>query len=174
MQPFCCPASVDPLQDAIHAPWVVLATVCILLGGAACDSSQLANHVVVDLHQRVSTSFLSLLAHAVMDPIPQLIFVFSSGGIPLGVPPMGVGGRVVFRWLLVSSSVGLQCGRQSTSRRKRIPWYPNSLNDSIGDSPQRVTLLRSLLTECQLVATLPICLHWGGWKRFHFGTRKPA
>jgi len=31
-----------------------------------------------------------------MDPETQLIFVFSSGGIPLGVPPMGVGGPGCF------------------------------------------------------------------------------
>ena len=43
----------------IQVSRVVLATVRVLLGGAACDSSQLANQVVVNLHQRVSTSFLS-------------------------------------------------------------------------------------------------------------------
>jgi hypothetical protein len=33
--PFCSPSSVNPMQDAIQAPWVVLATVGILLGGVA-------------------------------------------------------------------------------------------------------------------------------------------
>jgi hypothetical protein len=40
-----------------------------------------------------------------MDPIPQLIFVFQSGGIPLGVPPQGGGGPGCFplaSWISLS------------------------------------------------------------------------
>ena len=47
-----------------------------------------------------------------MDPKTQLIFVISSGGIPMGVPPKGGGGPGCFPLVrIVSRRFGPRCGR---------------------------------------------------------------
>ena len=51
-QPLCCSPTVDPPQDVLQVPRVLLATVSVLLCRVACDSCQLADDIVVDPYER--------------------------------------------------------------------------------------------------------------------------